>query len=179
MIRRLILVRHGESEANRAGTFDGYGDAVLTDLGHRQAAATAAALARRALGPMALISSPLRRATQTAAAIGAALQLEASLHPELLAGEGQPAGVDLADPEVIAATGEAALMVVRTALLASPGGLIAVSHRYPLRALLSRIIGLDEAGAMVDALGNGDTVEMECHGEALLEDARLYRLGAP
>jgi broad specificity phosphatase PhoE len=70
-------------------------------------------------------------------------------------------------------------MVVRTALLASPGGLIAVSHRYPLRALLSRIIGLDEAGAMVDALGNGDTVEMECHGEALLEDARLYRLGAP
>lgn len=179
MIRRLILVRHGESEANRAGTFDGYGDAVLTDLGHRQAAATAAALAGRALGPMALMSSPLRRATQTAAAIGAALQLEASLHPELLAGEGQPAGVDLTDPMVIKATGEAALAVVLSALSASPGGLIAVSHRYPLRALLSRVIGLEAAGAMVEALGNGDTVEMEFQGGALFTAARHCRLGAP
>lgn len=38
---RLVLIRHGQSTANKAELFVGQGDAPLTELGHRQAAAAA------------------------------------------------------------------------------------------------------------------------------------------
>ena len=65
----LVLVRHGQSELNAAGRLSGRLDAPLTDLGLAQAKAVAAALAE--VGePAAVISSPLQRARETAAAIG-------------------------------------------------------------------------------------------------------------
>ena len=69
----LLLVRHGQSEANAAGLLIGRADSPLTELGHRQAAALGEALAARAPAPAALLTSPLQRARQTAAAIAAAL----------------------------------------------------------------------------------------------------------
>jgi broad specificity phosphatase PhoE len=64
----LILVRHGESELNARGCIVGRLDPALTELGRRQARA-----AGRQLGRVgSLLSSPLRRATETAALLGVA-----------------------------------------------------------------------------------------------------------
>lgn len=65
----LILVRHGRTAANRQGLLQGRLDQDLDDLGRRQAVAVAQMV--REMGPVdELISSPLKRAQQTAAAFG-------------------------------------------------------------------------------------------------------------
>jgi len=56
----LFLVRHGRAAAG----FDGHHDPGLDDLGRTQAISTAAILAP--LGPLAIYSSPLARARETA-----------------------------------------------------------------------------------------------------------------
>jgi broad specificity phosphatase PhoE len=62
----ILLVRHGQTAANAAGLLLGRSDPSLTDLGQRQAAALAAPLA----GATRVVTSPLRRARQTAEAFG-------------------------------------------------------------------------------------------------------------
>lgn len=64
---RLILVRHGESEWNRIGRYQGQLDAPLSDLGLRQAEALADRLSTETLD--AIYTSPLQRARRTAEAI--------------------------------------------------------------------------------------------------------------
>lgn len=64
---RLILVRHGESEWNRIGRYQGQQDAPLSELGLRQAEALAERLKRERLA--AIYTSPLQRARRTAEAI--------------------------------------------------------------------------------------------------------------
>jgi probable phosphoglycerate mutase len=78
------LVRHGHTAANSpAGMrLSGWTDTPLSDRGRVEAALAARALARRP-APAALYASPLQRARDTAAAIGAALGLEPRLVPEL------------------------------------------------------------------------------------------------
>lgn len=68
----LIVVRHGQTAANADGLILGRADPPLTDVGRRQAAALAGALA----GPARVVSSPLRRATETAAAFGVPVQID-------------------------------------------------------------------------------------------------------
>jgi broad specificity phosphatase PhoE len=69
----LIVVRHGRTEANASGLLLGQRlDPGLDDLGRRQAVALAAALP----GPARVISSPLRRAQETAAAFGRHVDLD-------------------------------------------------------------------------------------------------------
>ncbi len=61
---RFLLVRHGESEGNYKQMFLGHTDLDLTELGHRQAEATAELLKDVQID--ALYSSDLKRAWQTA-----------------------------------------------------------------------------------------------------------------
>jgi broad specificity phosphatase PhoE len=68
----LLLVRHGETAANAQGLLLGRADPPLTELGRAQAAALAAALPR----PDIVISSPLQRATATAAAFGMDVEID-------------------------------------------------------------------------------------------------------
>jgi probable phosphoglycerate mutase len=63
----LLLLRHGETALSIEKRFSGRGDAVLTERGVEQAKAAAARLA--SYGVTAVVSSPLRRATQTAEAV--------------------------------------------------------------------------------------------------------------
>lgn len=67
-IRRLVLLRHGQTEFNAGSRMQGQLDTDLTDLGHAQAAAAAEVLAKRQ--PIAIVSSDLRRAYDTALALG-------------------------------------------------------------------------------------------------------------
>lgn len=72
---RIYLVRHGEAAA-------GWGedpDPGLSEAGHRQAAAMANALA--SLGPLPVVSSPLRRARETAAPLAAHWSVSAEIEP--------------------------------------------------------------------------------------------------
>ncbi len=63
----LILLRHGESEGNRDRVFGGHGPMRLTELGHRQAEAAAAAI-DDGLAPIeAIYASDLARTVETAA----------------------------------------------------------------------------------------------------------------
>jgi probable phosphoglycerate mutase len=64
--RRVVLIRHGESEWNAVGRWQGHSDVGLSALGQRQAAATAAFLARHEHDVRMLVSSDLERVTQTA-----------------------------------------------------------------------------------------------------------------
>ena len=62
----LILVRHGRTALNATGRLQGRIDEPLDDVGRKQAA-----LVAEHVGPVeTLISSPLRRATETAEAFG-------------------------------------------------------------------------------------------------------------
>jgi broad specificity phosphatase PhoE/ribonuclease HI len=77
---RLILVRHGSTEHSLERRFSGRNDLPLDAAGEAQAAA----LAARPFGPVAaIVSSPIRRARQTAAAIGEALGLPIATNDDL------------------------------------------------------------------------------------------------
>lgn len=64
---RLVLWRHGHTEWNGERRVQGHTDVPLSPLGHAQAAEAAALVA--GLGPDAILSSDLRRCTETAAAL--------------------------------------------------------------------------------------------------------------
>jgi broad specificity phosphatase PhoE len=76
---RLLIVRHGETDWNREGRWQGHAGPALNKLGRRQAAAIAARLVHDA--PTVLVSSDLARATETAAAVGRRTGLAARLDP--------------------------------------------------------------------------------------------------
>jgi broad specificity phosphatase PhoE len=63
----LVLVRHGRTELNARGLLQGRADAPLDELGQRQAARVAVRLGR----VDRVITSPLRRAVETAERLGA------------------------------------------------------------------------------------------------------------
>jgi broad specificity phosphatase PhoE len=72
---RLLLLRHGQTELSIRHRYSGLGDPPLTALGHDQAIGAAARLAVPEAGGLApggiaaVLTSPLRRARQTAAAV--------------------------------------------------------------------------------------------------------------
>ncbi|WP_082954352.1 histidine phosphatase family protein [Acidihalobacter prosperus] len=80
-LARLLLVRHGQTEWNRDGRYQGRSDTVLSPLGHEQAHALGTRLEDS--GARALISSPLRRARDTAAPIARRLGLELAVDERL------------------------------------------------------------------------------------------------
>jgi len=79
---RILLVRHGHVEGISPERFRGRRDIDLSDLGGRQAHATAQRLAGQ-WRPVAIYTSPLRRCLQTAGAIGTACGLEATVLDDL------------------------------------------------------------------------------------------------
>lgn len=85
---RLILVRHGESCWNEAGRVQGFSDIELNEKGRQQAEQIAQALSQEKV--IAVYSSPLKRALDTARAIAQTHHLEVHTDPglkEINAGE--------------------------------------------------------------------------------------------
>lgn len=64
-MKKLILLRHGQSTYNLAHRFTGWADAPLTALGHTQAARAGELLKGACLFPQAAYSSCLQRAQET------------------------------------------------------------------------------------------------------------------
>jgi probable phosphoglycerate mutase len=66
--RRLVLLRHGQTDFNFGNRMQGQLDTELTELGRAQAVAAAGVLAKRQ--PLLIVSSDLRRAYDTAVELG-------------------------------------------------------------------------------------------------------------
>ncbi len=79
---RLLLCRHGEATGNLTRAFLGHRDDPLTESGRQQAESLAELLACESV--TTVISSPLRRAHETAAIVSARLALPLTYDPRLI-----------------------------------------------------------------------------------------------
>ena len=158
----LILVRHGETAANSQGRLQGRVETELNERGRAQAERLAVAVA--GLGPVAVVSSPLRRARETAAAIGAATDLDVEIDErltELHYGEWEGSRfADLpdgafdtwrADPTFTPPSGES-LVDLRARvvpcvedLLDRERPVVAVSHVSPIKAAVTWALDVGDA----------------------------------
>ncbi|HEX3564741.1 MAG TPA: histidine phosphatase family protein [Acidimicrobiales bacterium] len=163
----LILVRHGESTGNAAGLLLGRIDAPLTERGLAQAQMLGSSLS----GVTRVISSPLARARDTAAALDLGLPIEIDDRwVELDYGEfdGQPLGSVpsevwqrwRSDPHYRPPGGETlaeAGVRVRSACEdlfaggesaeARAGNIVVVSHVSPIKAAVCWAMGLGDEGS--------------------------------
>ncbi len=76
------MARHGETDWNREGRYQGRLESALTELGERQAAALASALSREAI--VRVIASPLARCVETARPLARVLGVDVETDPLLL-----------------------------------------------------------------------------------------------
>ena len=164
-----MLWRHGETDWNATGRYQGQADVQLNERGVQQARAAAPMIA--ALGPGRLVSSDLGRARRTAAELAGLTGLTLEVHPRLQEiNVGDWAG--LTNEQVFAAhpdfaealrtgrdarrggTGEAGAEAgarVAEALLdlaeSTPDGqtVVAVGHGFAMRVATVFLLGLDYA----------------------------------
>jgi len=80
-VRRLVMLRHGQTEFNAGSRMQGQLDTDLTDLGRSQALAAAEVLAKRQ--PLLIVSSDLRRAYDTAETLAQCCGLPVRVDPRL------------------------------------------------------------------------------------------------
>lgn len=166
---RLILVRHGETEANRLGLTLGRADVPLNDRGRWQAQRLAEALRRKPVA--AVYSSPLRRALDTARSIAQPHGLTVEVEPGLIEMDiGQTEGLSLAEvrsrypgllerwlsedgPQQVMPGGERLMDVQARAWQAveslrlryHDGVTVVVSHNFPILSVLARALGIELA----------------------------------
>lgn len=191
--RRILLVRHCQSQANAEGRIEGKGDSPLSEEGRRQAEAVAAFIAEQALGEAILIASSQARAIATAAAIAEACGWTASHDHRIREGElgwmedlpytevgrhmaerkARELDADLHGGESLEAVAERFWDALGEAIEASDCVLVLVSHGYAIQALLRR---LDAGAALPRFIGNGDVVELWLEAETLAEPPKHHPL---
>lgn len=82
-MKQVLLIRHGQTQLNRAGALRGRLDVELTERGHWEARRLATRIAAE-YRVDAIISSPLTRALQTAASVGQATGVTPEQHDALI-----------------------------------------------------------------------------------------------
>jgi probable phosphoglycerate mutase len=164
-----MLLRHGETPLSLEKRFSGHGDVALTERGQAQAAAAAQRLA--GAGIEVIVSSPLRRTQQTAAAVAVTLGLEVVVDDGFAEtdfgewegatfgeiGKADPDALRtwLDDPKVAPPGGESLNSTVKRVaaarervVAANPGTtVLVVSHVTPIKLMLR-----DTIGAPLDAV---------------------------
>ena len=150
----LVLVRHGQTDANARGLLLGRADPPLSDLGRRQAAA----LATRIPADARVVASPLQRTVESAAAFDRAVELdERWIELDYGTFDGRPVAEIpaevwrdwRADPHFVPAGGESLAMLgtrVRSAcdeLLdeARERDVVVVTHVSPIKAAIGWALG--------------------------------------
>lgn len=161
-MKTIHLIRHGETQANRDGIFRGRGEVPLSATGVRQAGELRVRFA--GLRVERVLSSPLKRAMQTAAACFPGAEVEAQelvnnldlgrwsgrRKKEIAAEEPELWRRWLEEPEGMTFPGGESLAAVRgraaafnRLLAGAPEQQIAVvSHRSVIKALLAEALGL-------------------------------------
>ncbi|KKK76315.1 hypothetical protein LCGC14_2864920 [marine sediment metagenome] len=166
---RLYLVRHGETESNRRGLALGQDDVPLNEHGLWQAERVGRALASEPL--VAVYSSPLRRALDTAGAVaghhGREVQVEGRLiemdvgeldgltfdevrkrYPDLLekwVGEPGPTQTLPGGERLVDVQERAWALVNELAARHGDEAIAAVSHNFVILSLLTRALGIELA----------------------------------
>ncbi|MGF7123684.1 histidine phosphatase family protein [Rhodococcus sp. AG1013] len=190
-VKRLILLRHGQTEYNASDRMQGQLDTDLSDLGRAQAKTAAQALADKR--PFAIVSSDLRRAHDTALAlgdhIGLPVETDARLRETHL---GDWQGLTHTDVDVISPgararwrtdaewappAGESRIDVAARSLpvvldqlerYESWGSdpLVLVAHGGLIAALTARLLDLPvDRWPVLGGLGNTSWVQLSGHGE--------------
>lgn len=183
----IVFARHGETAPNREGLILGRSaDPELTDEGRRQAARLAHLLAREE--PVAVLTSPLVRARETAAAIAGACGLEVEVDERLVeidwgTWEGRPVGgIAPAETEKLKADAGTAPEGESLAALAArmgafctdawdrPGLVVAVTHVSPIKAAVALALGApdDAAFRMFVALASVTRIARRSRGPILV-----------
>jgi probable phosphoglycerate mutase len=177
----ILLVRHGQTAPNRDGLVLGRAaDPELTEEGRRQAGRLAAALVEEA--PVALYTSPLLRARETAGAIAAACGLVAEPDERLEEidwgdWEGRPlSGLGKAEVarwrddsgtppggETLRSVGERMAEFCLEALERG-GPVIAVSHVSPIKAAAAWALGVEDSAAWRMYLGLASITRVDRRG---------------
>ena len=193
MRRRILLVRHCQSQANAEGRIEGKGDSPLSDDGQAQAQALAAFIADRRIGEARLIASSQARAIATALAIAEACGWTAAQDHRIREGElgwmedlpytevgrhmaerkVKELNADLHGGESLEVVGERFWAALSEALEAHATPLVLVSHGYAIQALLRR---LDPNVTLPRFIGNGDVVELWLEEGALAEPPQHHPL---
>ena len=195
--RRLIVWRHGETDHNAGGIWQGQLDTALSATGREQAQAAAAALA--AYGPAVIVSSDLERAADTARALASLVGLPvryderlreihagqwqgmtagdvAEQFPEeqaaLMAGEDIQRGIDGESLGQVAERTRSAVDEVLASLAPGECAVIA-THGVSGRAVVASLVDLDQhlAWQSIGGLHN-------CHWAELREYAGGWRIAA-
>jgi broad specificity phosphatase PhoE len=190
---RVTFVRHGATEWTGRSVLCGQTDVPLSDLGRSQAAALASLMRGRRFD--ALWSSPLRRARDTAAAMGDAIghavvtdtrlqemnlgQLEGASFGELPRGPGsfrdrwqrQPGTVRFPRGESVADVGKRTWQVLEELYHRHPSGhVLVVSHMFAISAMLCRVFSIRVGKFRTFAVDVASltTVQMDAQGFRLL-----------
>lgn len=186
---RIVLVRHGVTEYTMSRRLDGRGGSnpPLNRLGRDQARAAGAAvrdlLARSEPGPVAVITSSLRRAEETGSAVARALGVSAEVDrdwdelgfgdwdgrsvPDLLAQEPDELRRLRQDVDYARPGGESRAEVdlrVRQALaraVARGGIAVIATHRIVIMSVLSTVLGIDHDRAWLIATGPASLTALE------------------
>jgi probable phosphoglycerate mutase len=147
---RLVVVRHGVTDWNREGRFQGHLDPPLSDVGRHEAELVAERLASDdLLRPVRIVSSSLARAAETAAAIGAASGVAVEPDDRLMEiGQGEWEGrthaeLEVADAQRYRAWREAA------GVRQPPGGESIDSATARVRAVLDELATSEGATCLV------------------------------
>jgi probable phosphoglycerate mutase len=192
--RRLVLVRHGETDHNAGGVWQGQLDSALSELGVEQARTAGRALA--AYRPTRVVASDLARAAVTAQHVAEAAGVEVTLDPrwrEIHVGQWQGlhttevraryadllAEMDRTDirrgvdGETLAEVGRRAGESLRELLdgLAEDECVVVVAHGVSTRAAVADLLGLDQllATHALRTMGN-------CHWAELAESRTGWQL---
>ncbi len=160
---RLILVRHGETAWNRENRVQGRSDTPLSDAGISQAGRLAESIGNERI--VGIVTSPLRRAVETASIINrcanAPLEIDEDLmeldqgmfegmrfgelsreHAEFLRRwAADPASVVMPGGESLAALQERAWRSVYR-ITASCGTVLVVSHNFTITAILCKVLDI-------------------------------------
>jgi probable phosphoglycerate mutase len=155
-VSRVVLLRHGRTEWNDTGRAQGHFDVPLDAEGAAQAKSVAPVLA--ALDPVAIWSSDLSRAAQTAAHVAAEAGLEPVLDARLREFDIGPNRVGLTSAEYAAAFPDEHAAVLAGDIAAVPG---AETREQVLARFLPALT------SYADSLGPGETGILVSHGAAL------------
>ncbi len=166
---RLLLARHGTTDWNLRGVWQGHKDVPLNDLGRAQAGALGARLADEPLD--AVWSSDLRRALETAQIVCAGRDLDmqvtdelreidvgrweglasaeiAEREPETAAALARGEDLPRGGAETVAAFQERVVAGFERAARSCPGGtLLLVVHGGVIKVLLAHLLGMPRGNA--------------------------------
>lgn len=172
---RIVVVRHGVTDWNREGRFQGHLDPPLSDVGRREADLVAERIASdEPLRPERIVSSSLARAAETAAAIGRRTGVAVEADDRLMEiGQGEWEGrthaeLEVADPTRYRAWRDGG------GIRQPPGGESIDSAHARVRAVVDEL--LHSAGGTVCLVSHGGTVRVLARLLFDLADDRSWAL---